>query len=227
MKDLKTAILIFAHSAEYEATVKPFLHSKEVFESLNQRTLALAKKSKLPYFIISEKEQIGNTFGERFTNAIQAIYDLKYDSVIAIGNDSPNLTQHHISNAHQKLVTNDLVIGSSVDGGFYLLGIKKQHFDEKLFLNLPWQSQNLNGALLKLYKVNGLKTRYLEQLRDLDSIEDLKILFCNFKAVYQKLFQLFLLILSQARAVRAALEQPTSYLFHSEYSNKGSPCLAI
>jgi hypothetical protein len=24
MKDLKTAILIFAHSAEYEATVKPF-----------------------------------------------------------------------------------------------------------------------------------------------------------------------------------------------------------
>jgi hypothetical protein len=225
MKDLKTAILIFAHSAEYEATVKPFLHSKEVFESLNQRTLALVKKSKLPYYIVTEKEQIGNNFGERFTNAIQSIYDLKYDSVIAIGNDTPNLTAGHISSAHQKLATNALVLGSSVDGGFYLLGIKKQHFDEQLFLKLPWQSQNLNGALSKLFKVNGVKVSYLEKLRDLDSIEDLKMLFRNFKAVYQNLFQLFLLILKQVREALTASELPSLYLFHSNFSNKGSPRL--
>jgi glycosyltransferase A (GT-A) superfamily protein (DUF2064 family) len=227
MKDLKTAILIFAHSAEYEATVKPFLHSKEVFESLNQRTLTSVKKTKLPYFIVTEKEQKGSTFGERFTNAIQSIYDLNYDSVIAIGNDTPNLTANQIGSAHTKLSTNAIVLGSSTDGGFYLLGIKKEHFDAQLFLKLPWQSQNLNGALSKLFKVNGVQVSYLEKLQDVDSVEDIKMLFDNFKSVYNTLFQLFLIILSKAKTRINSLEYATCYLFQSNFPNKGSPCLFL
>ena len=225
MKDLKTAILIFAHSAEYEATVKPFLHSKEVFESLNQRTLAVVKKTNLPYFIVTEKEQVGCTFGDRFTNAIQSIYDLNFDSVIAIGNDSPHLTAKQLKKAHSKLSSNEIVLGSSTDGGFYLLGIKKEHFEATLFLKLPWQSQNLNRALSKLFNVNGVKVSYLETLRDIDSIEDIKILFNNFKSVYHNLFELFLIILSKIRTTIFALEVPSLFLFQSNFTNKGSPYL--
>jgi glycosyltransferase A (GT-A) superfamily protein (DUF2064 family) len=227
MKDLKTAILIFAHSAEYEATVKPFLHSKEVFESLNQRTLALVKEANLPYFVVTEKEQIGFTFGERFTNAIQSIYDLNYDSVIAIGNDTPHLTAKQLKKAHSKLNTNEIVLGSSTDGGFYLLGIKKEHFDKQLFLKLPWQCQNLNRSLSKLFKVNGVKVSYLETLRDIDSIEDIKILFSNFRSVYNNLFQLFLIILSKIRSNIFAVEAPSFYLFQSNFTNKGPPYLFL
>jgi glycosyltransferase A (GT-A) superfamily protein (DUF2064 family) len=227
MKDLKTAILIFAHSAEYEATVKPFLHSKEVFESLNQRTLTLVKKTNLPYYIVTEKEQIGSTFGERFTNAIKSIYDLDYDSVIAIGNDTPNLTTNHISSAQTKLSTNAIVLGSSTDGGFYLLGIKKEHFNAQLFLRLPWQSQNLNGSLSKLFNVNGVQVSYLEKLRDIDSIEDIKMLFNNFRSVYNNLFQLFLLILSRVKKRICSVEDSTFHIFQSNFPNKGSPCLFL
>lgn len=227
MKDLKTAILIFAHSAEYEATVKPFPHSKDVFESLNQRTLALVKKTNLPYFIVTEKEQVGNTFGARFTNAIQSIYDLNFDSVIAIGNDTPHLKLNQLRNAHKSLHKNDIVLGSSYDGGFYLLGIKKEHFDSQLFLKLPWQSQSLNGALSKLFIANDIKVAYLEILRDIDSIEDIKKLFNSFQSVYSSLFKLLLLVISKIKTTIFSIEVPSLYLYQSNFTNKGSPYLFL
>jgi len=223
MKDLKTAILIFAHSAEYEATVKPFLHSKSVFESLNKRTLQLVQKTKLPYYIVTEKEQKGSNFGERFTNAIQSIYDLNYDSVIAIGNDTPHLTANHIRHAYSKLATNALVLGSSVDGGFYLLGIKKEHFNPSLFLKLPWQKQSLSSALSKYFKVNAIKVSYLEKLRDLDSDDDVKKLFESFRTLYNTLSKLILLLLGSVKTILFTVDVSSLYLFESNYLNKGSP----
>lgn len=223
MKDLKTAILIFAHSAEYEATVKPFLHSKDVFESLNTRTLQLVQKTNLPYFIVTEKEQIGSNFGERFTNAIQSVYDRNYDSVIAIGNDTPHLTANHIRTAHKKLATNNLVLGSSVDGGFYLLGIKQEHFNPSLFFKLPWQKQSLTSSLTKYFKVNAITVSYLEKLRDLDSNDDVKKLFAAFRTVYSNLLQLFLLIVGKLKTVLVTTDALSLYLFESNYLNKGSP----
>lgn len=223
MKDLKTAILIFAHSAEHEATVKPFLHSKDVFESLNTRTLQLVQKTNLPYFIVTEKEQIGSNFGERFTNAIQSVYDRNYDSVIAIGNDTPHLTANHIRTAHKKLATNNLVLGSSVDGGFYLLGIKQEHFNPSLFLKLPWQKQSLTSSLTKYFKVNAITVSYLEKLRDLDSNDDVKKLFAAFRTVYSNLLQLFLLIVGKLKSVLVTTDALSLYLFESNYLNKGSP----
>ena len=227
MKDLKTAILIFAHSAEYEATVKPFLYSKEVFESLNQRTLALVQKTNLPYFIVTEKEQVGATFGARFTNAIQSIYDLNFDAVIAIGNDTPHLKLNQLKTAHKNLYTNDIVLGSSFDGGFYLLGIKKEHFDAQPFLKLPWQSQNLNGALSKLFTVNAVKVAYLEKLRDIDSLDDIKKLFDSFQAVYNSLFKLLMIVLSNIKTTIFSIQVPSLYLYQSNFTNKGSPCLFL
>lgn len=225
MKDLKTAILIFAHTAEYEAKVKPFQYSKEVFESLNQRTLELVKKTNLPYFVVTEKEQIGSTFGERFTHAIESVYDLNYDSVIVIGNDTPHLTANQLTSANRKLSTSDIVFGSSIDGGFYLLGIKREHFDANLFLKLPWQSQILNAALTKYFKVNAIKVAYLEKLRDIDSLHDIKKLFNSFKTVYSNLFQLFLIIFSKIKKTIYEIEVSPVFLFQSNFYNKGSPYL--
>jgi hypothetical protein len=223
MKDLKTAILIFAHSADYEATVKPFPYSREVFESLNQRAIALAKKTKLPYFVVTEKDQVGVSFGERFTNAIQSVYASNFDAVIAIGNDTPNLTVNQINKAEKRLRTNEIVLGSSLDGGFYLLGIKKEHFNAQLFLKLPWQSHHLNGALAKLFTVNAVKVAYLEKLRDIDSIEDIKMLFNSFRSVYSVLFQFFIIILNLIKFSQDFSRAFSVFLFQSKFYNKGSP----
>ena len=223
MKDLKTAIVIFAHSAEYEATLKPFQHSKEVFESLNQRTLDLVKKTHLPYFVFTEKEQVGTTFGERFTNALTSVYNLNFDSLIVIGNDTPDLTLSQLAKAKTKLAKNEIVLGSSIDGGFYLLGIKKEHFNPELFLKLPWQSQKLNASLSKLFKVTTTKVFYLKKLIDIDSIDDIKKLINNFRKVYDDLFKVLLLFIKLNKRILFSFSKNTLLLFQSKTYNKGSP----
>ena len=223
MKDLKTAIVIFAHSAEYEATLKPFQHSKEVFESLNQRTLDLVKKTNLPYFVFTEKEQFGTTFGERFTNALTSVYNSNFDSLIVIGNDTPDLTLSQLVKAKTKLAKNEIVLGSSIDGGFYLLGIKKEHFNPELFLKLPWQSQKLNASLSKLFKVTTTKVFYLKKLLDIDSIDDIKKLINNFRKVYDDLFKVLLLFIKLNKRILFNFSKNTLLLFQSKTYNKGSP----
>lgn len=223
MKDLKTAILIFAHSAEYEAKVKPFLYSKEVFQSLNQRTLQIANETKLPYFLITEKEQVGATFGQRFTNAMQSVYDLGYESLIVIGNDTPHLAISQLNFAIAKLAQNEIVLGESQDGGFYLLGIKKEHFKAETFLKLPWQSQSLSKSISKLFAANTVKIFFLKKLQDVDNIQDIKKLVNLFKKVYRFLFQLFLIITFQELRYFVDFWEILPHLFLSNSHNKGSP----
>jgi hypothetical protein len=102
---------------------------------------------------------------------------------------------------------------------------QKEYFDAQLFLKLPWQSQNLNRALSKLFKVNR-EVSYLETLRDIDSIEDVKTLF-NFRSVYNNLFELFLIILLKKIKYFASLEVHFTFLFQSNFTNKGSPYFII
>lgn len=172
----KTAILLFAQSAQEEAANKPFKNAAQLFTELNNHTTAIVKKSKLPYFRLTEEQQVGTTFGERLIHAIQFVYDKGYDHVITIGNDTPHLQTHHILDAAKKLKTHSLVLGPSKDGGFYLIGLHKSQFDSTLFLQLPWQSQHLTKELLTAYssRKEQIKTHLLETLEDIDILIDIK-----------------------------------------------------
>lgn len=169
----KTAILIFAQSAQKEAANKPFKNAEHLFTQLNNHTTATVKKSKLPYFRATEADQVGTTFGERLTNAIQSIYNKGYDNVITIGNDTPHLQAHHILNAAQKLENHKFVLGPSKDGGFYLIGLHKSRFNAVQFLQLPWQTNSLSEKLLSVYSENN-DAILLHSLTDIDTAFDIE-----------------------------------------------------
>lgn len=220
----KTAILIFANSAEKEITSKSFL-SSYLFESLNTRTLKIAKKTGLPYFHFSEAQQIGNSFGERFTNAIQSVYNKGFDSVITIGNDTPHLTTSHILKTVTKLKKNDIVLGPSTDGGFYLMGIKKTQFNKDVFLKLPWQTSTLNRSISKFTSSKKIAICYLEVLTDIDTAADIKLVIESFKTLSKTIKILLLQSLS-------TIKETISYAFITfenfilkQHLNKGSPIL--
>lgn len=225
MKNSKTAILIFANSAEKEAALKPFLSSKEVFETLNAQTLNIAKKTGLSYFLFSEKQQIGNSFGERFTNAIQSVYDKGFDTVITIGNDTPHLTSKHILNTVKKLQKHNIVLGPSTDGGFYLMGLKKSQFNKDLFLKLPWQTSKLNRSISKLSASKKVTICYLEVLADIDRASDIKQIIESFKTLSVTIKTLLLQSLSIVNRIiyyhRIAIE---NFILNQQL-NKGSPVL--
>lgn len=218
-----TAILIFANSAQQEAFAKPFESSALLFDALNRDILKKVERTGLPYYHVSEKEQIGNSFAQRFTNAIQSIYANGYDRVIAVGNDTPHLNSAKILKAAQQLETNDIVLGPSLDGGFYLMGLKKSHFNAKTFLKLPWQTAGLSQSMFRLIAANKTKLFTLETLVDIDSISDVNRILQSKRHISTLLRQLLLAVFSEKNTSFFRYQLSLQNTFLSLYYNKGSP----
>ena len=167
------AILIFSRTAKAEASEKRLLYrdsKKKALASLMiNRTKQVAKASGLPTFFYSEHLQVGSTFGERFTNAIESMFDKGFEKVIALGNDCLHLSKNDILKAAELLETTPSVLGPSTDGGIYLLGIQKQAFQKQAFLNIHWQTDFVFEQLVALN--NNIKI--LSTKSDIDTPEDL------------------------------------------------------
>lgn len=220
----KTAILIFANSGQKDAERKNFF-SEDLFTALNKQTLAIVKKTGLPFFLFSEKEQNGTTFGDRFSNAIEAVFNKGFKSVITIGNDTPHLKSKHLKETSQKLNSNDLVLGPSKDGGFYLMGIKKAHFNKKTFLNLPWQTSKLQKCITSILKVKKLKINFLEVLHDIDAKEDIKVILESFRTIPTLLLKLLKTFTSSSKTFFEIPIFNVKKTFYTPNSNKGSPLI--
>ena len=144
----------------------PFKNQRLYLANLTNKPSRKVKKTGLPYFHFSEKEQQGNSFGERYIHAIQSVYNKGFENIITIGNDTPHLQTRHLVETAEKLQNNPIVLGPSKDGGYYLMGLRKSHFDTALFLKLPWQTSSLNRKILLL--LCNLKIFKLEWLANID-----------------------------------------------------------
>ena len=220
----KTAILIFSNSAKEDAKRKSFSDS-QLFETLTNDTIRKVKKTGLPFFHFTEAQQQGLNFGDRFTNAIQSVFDKGFTNVISIGNDTPHLKTKHINDAYQKLNNNQLVFGPSKDGGFYLMGLTKNLFNAKQFKNLPWQTSALKSTTLQFLSSTKITFSTLETLDDIDSFKDLKAILNSYKTVSKALKTIILQLCISAKAIlkQVALQHtllPIQFPF-----NKGSPAL--
>ncbi|MEZ4859093.1 MAG: DUF2064 domain-containing protein [Flavobacteriaceae bacterium] len=226
MKKRNTAILIFAQTALKESRKKGFKNSELLFEELNKQIIKKAAKSGLPYFHFSEKEQIGETFGERYTHAIEHIFSKGYENVITIGNDSPQLTTSHLIETAKFLENgNQLALGPSIDGGYYLMGISKARFNKHLFLNLPWQTSKIRSSILKVLSLKEEDVILFDALQDIDVFADIKR-FSRFSKNLSKkiLYILYAILFSKKEEgiyqISFFLRTTTDSLF-----NKGSPLL--
>jgi uncharacterized protein len=171
-----TAILLFSRTAAEESVSKPLVRrAKKLNRILSARlirqTHRLATDSGLPVFFISEKQQQGGTFGERFAHAFQQVFDQGYARVIGIGNDCPALRAKDLNVAADQLNAHSMVIGPAKDGGVYLIGLQKDHFDAVSFAAIRWQTASVLEDLAQWQHDDfaSLDTKF-----DLDSEDDLR-----------------------------------------------------
>lgn len=218
----QTAILIFANTAEKDAERKSFL-SKNVFSELNRQTLIKVEKSGIPYFHISENQQKGNNFGERFTNAIESIFEKGFQQIITIGNDTPHLKTNHLIETTKKLKKNNLVLGPSKDGGFYLMGIKKEHFNKQTFLKLPWQTSRLQRCISSISNTKNLEIKLLEYLNDIDKKEDVITIISSFKSISSTILSLLKRCFFNFKTFLKKINFHIKETFYQPNFNKGSP----
>ena len=84
--------------------------------------------------------QIGPALGERLSNAV-ASCSRSPDGFVIVGVDSPTLPLDYLRSAGRLLKKTPVVIGPSVDGGYYLLGLREPRTD--LFEGIDWGSNRV------------------------------------------------------------------------------------
>ncbi|MEO6949721.1 MAG: TIGR04282 family arsenosugar biosynthesis glycosyltransferase [Ginsengibacter sp.] len=122
--------------------------------------------------LFQKKLQGGNDLGERMENAFKNLFTIDYKKSIIIGTDCPEINGNILKNAFKKLDDFDVVIGPATDGGYYLLGIKKEH--PFLFRDIKWSTNEVMNQTIELCKRNQLSYFLLPELSDIDEEKDLK-----------------------------------------------------
>ena len=219
----KTAILVFANSSQEEAKHKKISNSNKLFDALTAQTLKTVEKSQLPYFHFSENEQEGTTFGERFTKAIEIVFNKGYDFIITLGNDTPQLKVAHILEAERQVQSNKFVLGPSTDGGFYLMGLSKSQFERTNFKKLNWQTSSLYKQLFD--QISNLNTSIfkLERLCDIDATVDVRSILKFTFSLSDKIRDFLLQTQSLARLPSTLYLTYFTSFYYATFFNKGSP----
>ncbi len=112
--------------------------------------------------------------GQKMANSLISAFQNQTKSAVIIGSDCPGLTPLLIAKAFQQLhLGSDLVLGSAIDGGYYLIGINR--FIPQLFAGISWGSDRVFEQTVAIAESLNLATAYLPPLADIDRPEDLPI----------------------------------------------------
>jgi rSAM/selenodomain-associated transferase 1 len=170
------------------------LHGSFVLDTL-ERTKTAVAKLKLPldrylacapsathvFFKIMEErqsvkliDQVGADLGARMNQAFQRLFAQGYRQVVLIGTDVPTLPLSHFKQALLALENHDLVLGPALDGGYYLIGLKRMA--PELFVDMSWSTNQVLGLTQEKAATIGLKVSLIQPWRDVDTLADLEAL---------------------------------------------------
>ncbi len=117
-----------------------------------------------------QKIQNGTNLGNKMKNAFQWGFNNGYKKILIIGTDLWELEKKLLIKSYKELKNNDVVFGPAIDGGYYLLGLKKMI--NSIFEIESWGTNDVLKNSLK--RVKGKSVYFLPMLNDIDDIQDLK-----------------------------------------------------
>ncbi len=194
----KRVVLVFLRAPE-KGRVKTRL-AREIgdektlalYKKLVQKTLAAVEKSGMDYricFFPADKKamvqdwlgpdhlympQQGDDLGQRMGNALSRVFGRGAQKALLVGTDIPDISANKFLLAQNLLRQNDAVIGPSFDGGYWLIGFRRDGFDPGLFRQVEWGTDSVFSSTIEKCKLAGLSTGILPTLRDIDTLEDLQ-----------------------------------------------------
>jgi len=117
--------------------------------------------------------QIGKDLGQRMKHAFLRAFIDGFRSVVIIGSDLPDLPADYLELGFKALETNDVVLGPSSDGGYYLIGFAKEAFLPDVFEGITWSSADVFEQTLNILKKHEQRVYLLPQWHDVDTWADL------------------------------------------------------
>lgn len=116
--------------------------------------------------------QYGQNLGEKMSNAIRFVLNKDYEKVILIGTDIPDLKHIDIIHSFNSLDENDITIGPTFDGGYYLIGMKNL-YDELFHEKIKYGNISVLESTIDIANNLNLKVGLSKKYRDIDTIDDL------------------------------------------------------
>lgn len=115
-------------------------------------------------------------FGNCLFHAMSSILRQGYASGIVLNADSPTLPVAHLVEAACLLASpgDRAVLGPSLDGGYYLLGLKEPH--RRLFEDITWSTEHVAEQTIERAREIGLPMHVLPTWYDIDDRESLRML---------------------------------------------------
>jgi uncharacterized protein len=135
-------------------------HSRLLFEQMTP-----------PHFLLIP--QFGEDLGARLFFAFDQLFGQGYARVIVIDSDTPTLPSAYLAQALRLIaaVENDVVLGPTEDGGYYLIGLRQSQ--RELFEQMPWSTSLVFPETRRRSELCGLTVACTDYWYDVDTPEDL------------------------------------------------------
>lgn len=118
-------------------------------------------------------EQEGTGLGDALGSAFKSEFARGCDSAILIGSDNPTLSAEPVAAAQRALDDGaDLAIGPSVDGGYYLIGMRQPR--PGVFEDIEWSTPRVYQQTLERARNLGLRVDTVSAWYDVDEPSDLE-----------------------------------------------------
>jgi uncharacterized protein len=117
--------------------------------------------------------QRGDDLGARLLFTFDQLFRQGYTQVIVIDSDTPTLPTAYLEEALKLIAAheNDVVLGPTEDGGYYLIGLRQSH--RELFERMPWSTSQVFPETRRRCQQSGLTVTCTESWYDVDTAEDL------------------------------------------------------
>lgn len=122
------------------------------------------------------RQQSSGDIGQRMAQAFLDNFTDKVSTIVVVGSDIPSLTDRLLIEAFQALEGREVVLGPTVDGGYYLIGMHRRVLDRLLppvFADINWSTATVFTETVAILDSLKVSLATLPTLRDIDRPEDL------------------------------------------------------
>lgn len=119
---------------------------------------------------VARRGQGRGDLGER----MQHVFDsLPPGPAVIVGSDIPGIRPRHIAHAFHLLGRNDVVLGPAVDGGYWLIGLRRRPHVPRILDRVRWSHAETLADTVENADRRGYAVGYVDPLDDIDEAADL------------------------------------------------------
>ena len=131
----------------------------------------------IKHFNLQGSGSLGEKMRRQLLLNIKNPYRIPKRNIIIIGTDLPDLCHLDLLETISKLKQNDIILGPSNDGGYWLIAFSKKILSTNLFLpfiNIKWSQNDVLQKTINNLKLMNIKLDYLKRKIDIDKLSDIQ-----------------------------------------------------